>query len=143
VSTLETLDVTANLTATPSRVHRRLRCTRGARRTLTATAAWLSIPLAASPVTAPFSICNIADLTSSARTHALRWTVALRPVVESFEASSAEGTPGSILDEEQFKDGIALSDTPVLTPPSSRVEAAPRLQTRDTAMHSALVALRL
>ena len=137
VSTLETL------TATPSRVHRYLRCTRGTRRVFAVAAAWLLILLAASPVTAPFSICNLSDLTSSARTHAVRWTAALYPIVESIEALAPQATPGSILDEEQFKDGGALSDTPPAAPASSRVEAAFRPQPHDTATRSTLVALRL
>jgi len=69
--------------------------------------------------------------------------VALQPVVESIEASSTEATPGSILDEEQFKVGVVLPYTPILAPASSRTVATPRLQARDTAIHSTPVALRL
>jgi hypothetical protein len=134
---------TLDLTATPSRVHRRLQCTRGVRRTLSAASAWMLILLAASPVTAPFSTCSLSDLMSAARTHAVTWTAAHQPTVESIEASAPQGTPGSILDEEQFKDGAALSDTPVSAPASSRAEAASRPQPHDTAIRSTLVALRL
>jgi hypothetical protein len=97
--------------------------------------------LIAVPFTAPFSTCDLSALIAARDGRALAWS-SPDGAAPSMDAVSAQSATGSILEEEQFKDG-ALTLVSVIAPASTRSETAPPFVMRGTVARTTLVALRL
>jgi hypothetical protein len=104
---------------------------------LTRSAAWLLIVLSASPFTAPFSTCDLSALTAPP---ACAKVYVERP--PSVEQSDAQPAPGTILDEDQFKN-LTLTTPTTLAPPFIGVSVAASGALRISFVRTPLITLRL
>jgi hypothetical protein len=93
------------------------------------------------PFTAPFSTCDLSALIAARDGRALVWS-SPDGSAPSMDAVGAQSATGSILEEEQFKDG-ALTLVSVNVSASTRSETAPPLVMRGTVARTTPVALRL
>ena len=103
--------------------------------------AWLLMLLIAVPFTAPFSTCDLSAVMAARDGRATAWS-SPDGSAPSMDAVGAQAVTGSVLEEEQFKDG-ALSPVSVIVPVSTRSETAAPLVMRGIAARTILVALRL
>ena len=97
--------------------------------------------LIAVPFTAPFSTCDLSALMAARDGRATAWS-SPDDSTPSIDAVGAQTATGSVLEEEQFKDG-ALTLVSFIVPLSTRSETATPLVTRGTVDRTTLVALRL
>ena len=105
---------------------------------LTRSTAWLLIVLAASPFTAPFSTCDLSTLRTAPAAHAK--VVVERP--ESVEQSDTQQVPGTLLDEDQFKNLTLIAMT-TLDPPFTGVAIVVGAAQRISFVRAPLITLRL
>jgi len=105
---------------------------------LTRSAAWLLIVLSASPFTAPFSTCDPSALRTTPQAYA-KVFVERR---ESLERSDTQQVPGTILDEDQFKN-LTLVATTTIDPLFTGVEITPGAVQRISFVRTPLITLRL
>ena len=103
--------------------------------------AWLLMLLIAVPFTAPFSTCDLSALMAARDGRATAWS-APDGSTPSIDAVGVQTATGSVLEEEQFKDG-ALTLVSFIVPVSTRSETAAPLVMRGTVAGTTLVALRL
>ena len=103
--------------------------------------AWLLMLLIAVPFTAPFSTCDLSALMAARDGRAMAWS-SPDGSTPSMEAVNAQAATGSVLEEEQFKDGV-LTLVSFIVPVSTRSETATPLVMRGAVDRTTLVALRL
>ena len=103
--------------------------------------AWLLMLLIAVPFTAPFSTCDLSALMAARDGRATAWS-APGGSTPSIDAVGVQTATGSVLEEEQFKDG-ALTLVSFIVPVSTRSETAAALVMRGAVACTTLVALRL
>ena len=110
---------------------------------LTRSTAWFLIVLAASPFTAPFSTCSLSTLRTAPAPQAYAnyaKVFVTRP--ESVEQSDTQQVPGTLLDEDQFKD-LTLIATTTVNPPFIGVAIGVGAVHRISFIRTPLITLRL
>jgi hypothetical protein len=105
---------------------------------LTRSTAWLLIVLAASPFTAPFSTCDLSILRAAPQA-STRVSIE-RPA--SVEQSDAQPAPGTILDEDQFKN-LTLTAATIVDPLFIAIVVATAAALRISFVRTPLITLRL